>query len=91
MMMNSPAVELILQALIAAYGGPLTAVHLARLATRLDDVLGRAVFGDPPDGVDTWQVRPTTRFQIKASLYDAGLLDSPLGPRVTSPQQPTPR
>ena len=37
-----------------------------------------AVFGPAPLGSEAWQIRSATRFQLKAALYDVGLIDTPL-------------
>ena len=44
---------------------------------RIDEGLARAVFGPPPEDGQVWQVKPTTRFQLKRGLFDVGLIDSP--------------
>lgn len=70
------AVRMVVRALEAA-GGQVNMSELAAKAHILDPGLAGAVFGEPPAGKG-WLPRPTTAFQLKAQLYDTGVLDSPL-------------
>ena len=72
-------IGLIVQALLTSPGTQLDADALARRAHALDEGTARALFGPPPDATDVWNIRPWARFQLKAALYDAGVLDSRLG------------
>jgi hypothetical protein len=59
----------------------LNANDLAWAAHRLDESLARALFGPPPEPTsEPWDIKAWSRFQLKAGLYDVGILDSPLGP-----------
>jgi hypothetical protein len=59
----------------------LTANDLAWSAHRADEALGRALFGPPPEpSSEPWDLKPWSRFQLKAALYDVGVLDSSLVP-----------
>src|SRR5262249_29636997 len=73
-------VQLVVQALQIAPAG-LTADELAWSTHRADEALSRALFGPPPEPAsEPWDLKPWSRFQLKAALYDVGVLDSPLGP-----------
>lgn len=73
-------VRLVVEALQVAPAG-LTANDLAWSAHRADEALARALFGSPPEPPsEPWDLKPWSRFQLKAALYDVGALDSPLGP-----------
>lgn len=71
-----PGVHLIIRALEAS-GGSATVAGLAARAHAADPGLAGAMFGEPPDQRG-WLPRPTTVFQLKAQLYDTGLLASSL-------------
>jgi hypothetical protein len=72
--------RLVVDALQGASAG-LSANDLAWSAHRADEALARALFGPPPEPTsEPWEVKPWSRFQFKATLYDVGVLDSPLGP-----------
>jgi hypothetical protein len=73
-----PAVQLVVRAL-ELNGGEALVSELAARAYVLDPGLAGALFGDPPDAPG-WLPRPTTIFQLKAQLYDTGLLSSGLAP-----------
>mgnify|MGYP000893572452 CR=1 FL=1 len=73
-------VRLVVDALQASPAG-LAANDLAWSAHRADEALTRALFGPPPEPSSaSWDLKPWSRFQLKAMLYDIGILDSPLGP-----------
>jgi hypothetical protein len=80
-----PTVDLIARAL-ALSSGPLPVTQLASRAHALDEGTARALFGPLPAAGEAWQIRPSTRFQLKAALYDVGLLDSPLARGASSVQ-----
>ena len=63
----------------------MTIVRLAELAFIEDEGMARAVFGIPPVGHEGWHIRPSTRFNLKAALYDTGIIDSPLARGASSP------
>jgi hypothetical protein len=86
-LLDHPPVQLIMRALRAA-GSEVTADRLAGGAHALDHGMAQAVFGPRPAPGEAWVLRPTTRFQLKAALYDTGLLDSPLGKGASGPQAP---
>jgi hypothetical protein len=69
-------------------GRPARIDELARRAHLVDEGVALALFGPPPDPGQPWQIRPSTRFQLKAALYDVGLLDSPLARGASGPQGP---
>jgi len=72
-------VQLVVEALHGSPAG-LTADELAWSAHRADEALARALFGPPPEPASgPWDLKPWSRFQLKATLYDVGVLDSPLG------------
>jgi len=73
-------VQLVVEALQGS-SEALNADDLAWVAHRIDESLARALFGPPPElRLDPWDLKPWSRFQLKASLYDVGIVDSPLGP-----------
>lgn len=80
-------IGLVVQALLLAPGTPLDADALARRAHALDEATARALFGPPPEAPGTWTIRPWARFQLKAALYDAGVLDSRLAPGAGAGQR----
>lgn len=71
-----PAVQLVVRALRVA-GGEAPLRELAYRAHALDPGMAGAVFGEVPEAPG-WLPRPTTVFQLKAQLYDTGLLSSGL-------------
>lgn len=78
MLLDHPVIDFVVRALANRLGGQATASQLASAATAEDPALARAVFGEP-DEFGRWiSVRPATRFNLKAMLYDSGVLDSPL-------------
>lgn len=77
-MLDSAPVMLIMRTLDLPGGGPVSADRLAARAGAMDEGLARAVFGEPPLSGERWQIRPSTRFNVKAAMYDVGLLSSPL-------------
>src|SRR5262249_4414382 len=77
-LLEHPAVDLIVQALTVLAGGAASIEKVAQRAHLLDEGMALAVFGPPPLGNESWQIRPATRFQLKAALYDVGLIDTPL-------------
>jgi hypothetical protein len=78
-LLDNATVIFIIRALAACGGGPVPADRLAARATIIEEGMARAVFGPRPEHNDIWHIRPTTRFNLKAALYDVGLLASPLG------------
>jgi len=73
-------VQLVIDALNGSTS-ELNAHDLAWAAYRLDESLTRALFGPPPEPAsEPWEIKAWSRFQLKAGLYDVGILDSPLGP-----------
>jgi hypothetical protein len=77
------AVHLVVEALQGHAAG-LNAHDLAWSAHRVDEALARALFGPPPEQpAAAWNIKPWSRFKLKANLYDTGILDSPLGPGVS--------
>jgi hypothetical protein len=78
-LLSQDAVQLVVEALHRSASG-LNADDLAWSAHRIDEPLARALFGTPPDQeTEPWALKPWTRYQLKAGLYDVGILDSPLG------------
>jgi hypothetical protein len=78
-LLSQDAVQLVVEALHRSDSG-LNADDLAWSAHRIDEPLARALFGTPPESnIAPWELKPWTRFQLKAGLYDVGILDSPLG------------
>jgi len=79
-LLGQDTVRLVVDALQGSLDG-LTANDLAWSAHRADEALARALFGPPPEPPSQpWDLKPWSRFQLKAALYDVGVLDSPLGP-----------
>ncbi|HZO30727.1 MAG TPA: hypothetical protein VFH48_32560, partial [Chloroflexota bacterium] len=73
-------VQLVVEALQGAPAG-MNADDLAWAAHRIDEALARAIFGPPPEPPsEPWDLKPWSRFKLKANLYDVGILDSSLGP-----------
>ncbi|MBI3965324.1 MAG: hypothetical protein HY329_06785 [Chloroflexi bacterium] len=87
-LLAQPAVELIVRALLKLGGGPVKIEALAHCATTIDEGLAQAVFGAPPVNAQPWYIRPSTRFNLKAGLYDVGVLDSKLAPGAGYRQMP---
>lgn len=87
-LIEQPAVDLILQALIRCDGGPVTVEALAVQAHNIDEGMANAVFGTPQKPGEGWYIRPSTSFVMKAAMYDVGLIDSPLAKGASGPQQP---
>jgi hypothetical protein len=77
-LLDNPAVQFIVQVLDACGTGPVTADKLAARAHVMEGGMARAVFGGSPGPGESWRIRPSTRFNLKAALYDVGLLSSPL-------------
>jgi hypothetical protein len=93
-LLGHPAVDLIVQALVVVRDGSAPIDQVARRALLIDEGMALAVFGAPPVGDEPWQIRPTTRFQLKAALYDVGLIETRLaggasGARESSGYDPT--
>jgi hypothetical protein len=87
-LLQHPAVDLIVQALLRHSGERLDMCALATQALAIDEGLATAVFGPPPRAAEGWVIRATTRFQLKAALYDVGLIDTPLSRGASGPQGP---
>jgi hypothetical protein len=87
LLLQHPAVELIVEVLTRE-DRTLTAAELASRAMAVDEGLGRAVFGSPSAAGEAWEIKPTTRFQLKAALYDVGLIDTRLASGASRPQAP---
>lgn len=83
-LLDNPAVQLIVRTLDAVGGGPISADRLAGRAYPLDEGMARAVFGDRPSPDMSWEIRPSTRFNLKAALYDTGILSTPLSAGAAS-------
>ncbi|MBF2075693.1 MAG: hypothetical protein IGS50_18295 [Synechococcales cyanobacterium C42_A2020_086] len=77
-LLDHPVVDLIIHVLADAGGTPISADKLAEKASLIDEGMARAAFGMPPILGETWQIKSFTRFNLKAAMYDVGLLDSPL-------------
>jgi hypothetical protein len=77
-LLEFPPIDLIIRVLISDPGETMTVAELARRTQMIDDGMGSAVFGTPPSPGERWRIRPSTRFKLKAAMYDVGLLDSPL-------------
>jgi len=77
-LLQHPAVALIVQVLSRDPSRVFSIEELAQKALGVDEGLARAIFGIPPQSGATWQMKPTTRFQLKAALYDTGLIDTRL-------------
>jgi len=77
-LLDNPAVDLIVQ-LLLRLAGHVTVEQLAVQAHMIDAGMARAVFGPPPAApAGRWDIPTHTLFQLKAMMYDAGLVDSPL-------------
>ena len=77
-------VQLVVESLKGSLAGT-NANDLAWAAHRIDESLARALFGPPPDlASEPWDLKPWSRFKLKAALYDVGILDSRLGPGASS-------
>jgi hypothetical protein len=87
-LLDHPPIDLIVRALAARPDQPIAADQLAARALAMDEGMARAVFGPPPPPGELWTIRATTRFQLKAGLYDVGILDSPLARNSSSSQGP---
>ena len=74
--LDIPVVSLIVEAL-ESLGGEASIRELAERAFARDPGLAGAAFGEPPEG-EAWRPRSTTVFQLKAQLYDTGVLSSRL-------------
>ncbi|HXI19128.1 MAG TPA: hypothetical protein VNM48_22410 [Chloroflexota bacterium] len=77
-LLQHPAVALIVQVLSRDPNRVLRIEELAQKALGADEGLARAIFDAPPQDGGAWHVKPTTRFQLKAALYDVGLIDTRL-------------
>jgi hypothetical protein len=77
-MLDYPPIDLIMRVLLLDREAPLTVIQLAQRAEIIDDGMASAVFGSPPAPGEPWRIRPSTRFKLKAAMYDVGLLDSGL-------------
>jgi hypothetical protein len=77
-LLDFPPADLVVSTL-ALSARSLSGDQLAHLAVRQDDGLARALFGDPPGPGQPWAIPPWTGYQLKAMLYDVGLIDTPLG------------
>jgi len=79
MLLDHPAVDLVTQSLVRLGGGPVSIERLAAQAHLADVGLARALFGPIPTSKgQKWDIASHTPFQLKAMLYDAGLIDSRL-------------
>jgi hypothetical protein len=79
-LLDHPAVDLIVQSLLRL-GGPVTVEKLAVQAHMIDTGMARALFGPlPAVPASRWDIPTHTPFQLKAMMYDTGLIDSPLAP-----------
>jgi hypothetical protein len=79
-LLDHPAVDLIVQSLLRL-GGPVTIEQLAMQAHMIDPGMARAVFGPlPAVPAGMWEIPTHTPFQLKAMMYDTGLIDSRLAP-----------
>ena len=87
-LLDHSAIDLVIDALATAGGGPMSIGELAIEAHRADEGMARALFGSPPISDEAWEIRPWVRFNLKAALYDVGLLDSPLAPGASGTQRP---
>jgi hypothetical protein len=87
-LLQHPAVELIVRVLLRDPGRPVTLEALAARAATMDEALSRAVFGEAPVEGQPRQIRSTPRFQLKAVLYDIGLIDCLLARGASGPQRP---
>jgi hypothetical protein len=77
-LLDHPAVDLIVQSLLRL-DGPVTVEQLAMQAHMIDAGMARAVFGPLPAApIGLWDIPAHTPFQLKAMMYDAGLIDSRL-------------
>jgi hypothetical protein len=77
-LLDHPAVDLIFQSL-RRVGGPVTIEQLAKQAHMIDAGMARAVFRPLPVVPEGgWDIPTHTTFQLKAMMYDTGLIDSPL-------------
>ena len=77
-LLDYPAVDLIVQSLLHL-DGPVTVEQLAKQAHMIDAGMARAVFRPLPAVPDRrWDIPTHTTFQLKAMMYDAGLIDSRL-------------
>jgi hypothetical protein len=86
-LLTQDMVRLVIEALQGSPTG-LSADDLAWSAHRADEALARALFGPPPErALEAWDLKPWSRFQLKAALYDIGALDSPLGPGASGGRQ----
>ena len=75
---DHPAVDLIVQSLLRL-GGPVPIEQLATQAHKIDAGMARALFGRLPAApAGRWDIPTHTPFQLKAMMYDAGLIDSRL-------------
>jgi hypothetical protein len=79
-LLDHPAVDLIVQ-LLLRLGSPATVEQLAVQAHMIDPGMARAVFGPLPTvPTGMWDIPTHTPFQLKAMMYDTGLIDSRLAP-----------
>jgi hypothetical protein len=77
-LLDHPAVDLIVQSL-RRVGGPVTIEQLANQAHMIDAGMARAVFRPLPAVPEGgWDIPTHTTFQLKAMMYDTGLIDSRL-------------
>ena len=73
-LLRNPAISFIADVLRGSGGGPLTAVELAERGHVVDAGMAAGVFGAPSDTLQAAEIRPSTRFNLKAGLYDVGIL-----------------
>jgi hypothetical protein len=79
-LLDHPAVDLIVQSLLRL-DGPVTIEQLAAQAHMIDPGMARAVFGPlPAVPAGRLDIPTHTPFQLKAMMYDTGLIDSRLAP-----------
>lgn len=78
-LLEQPIVVLVVRALSELAAAPIAALELMQTTQRLDMGLSLAAIGAPTPAGDAWEMRPSTRFQLKAALLDVGILDGRLG------------
>lgn len=86
-LLDQPPVELIIR-ILATTDGPTTIEQLATRAHAIDEGMASALFAARPEPGEPRLIRPSTRFNLKAALYDVGLIDSPLARSASGPQRP---
>jgi hypothetical protein len=79
-LLRNPAISFVVRVLHMHGGGPFAADELAAKAHGVDTGMAGGVFGPPGDELRPAEIRPSTRFNLKAGLYDVGILDVGLAP-----------